>query len=167
MRRNQNGFTLSETLTTVLLIGIIFSAIAGGTVAVKDAYEQITVKSEAQTLLSTAVTDLSADLHSVTQILTTDSGTYYYCTTRSTAVYYSNDSDLGILVNNSDTSQSVALVTEKTSSSGLITRIKDESITYANGVFTLEVEVVKQKSTDKVVESTELVIRPYADQLGS
>lgn len=69
MRRklhNTNGFTLSETLMTVVLIGLITMAMAGGIVAAKNVYQRISLRADAQTLLATTVSAVTEDLSSVT-----------------------------------------------------------------------------------------------------
>lgn len=68
MRRklhNTNGFTLSETLMTVVLIGLITMAMAGGIVAAKNVYQRISLRADAQTLLATTVSAVTEDLSSV------------------------------------------------------------------------------------------------------
>lgn len=69
MRRklhNTNGFTLSETLMTVVLIGLITMAMAGGIVAARNVYQRISLRADAQTLLATTVSAITEDLSSVT-----------------------------------------------------------------------------------------------------
>lgn len=68
MRRklhNTNGFTLSENLMTVVLIGLITMAMAGGIVAAKNVYQRISLRADAQTLLATTVSAVTEDLSSV------------------------------------------------------------------------------------------------------
>ena len=68
MRRklhNTNGFTLSETLMTVVLIGLITMAMAGGIVAARNVYQRISLRADAQTLLATTVSAVTEDLSSV------------------------------------------------------------------------------------------------------
>lgn len=69
MRRklhNANGFTLSETLMTVVLIGLVTMAMAGGIVAARNVYQRISLRADAQTLLATTVSAITEDLSSVT-----------------------------------------------------------------------------------------------------
>ena len=68
MRRklhNTNGFTLSETLMTVVLIGLVTMAMAGGIVAARNVYQRISLRADAQTLLATTVSAVTEDLSSV------------------------------------------------------------------------------------------------------
>ena len=62
---SEEGFTLSETLMTVVLIGLITMAMAGGIVAAKNVYQRISLRADAQTLLATTVSVVTEDLSSV------------------------------------------------------------------------------------------------------
>ena len=62
---SEEGFTLSETLMTVVLIGLITMAMAGGIVAAKNVYQRISLRADAQTLLATTVSAVTEDLFSV------------------------------------------------------------------------------------------------------
>ena len=62
---SEEGFTLSETLVTVVLIGLITMAMAGGIVAAKNVYQRISLRADAQTLLATTVSAVTEDLSSV------------------------------------------------------------------------------------------------------
>ena len=62
---SEEGLTLSETLMTVVLIGLITMAMAGGIVAAKNVYQRISLRADAQTLLATTVSAVTEDLSSV------------------------------------------------------------------------------------------------------
>ena len=62
---SEEGFTLSKTLMTVVLIGLITMAMAGGIVAAKNVYQRISLRADAQTLLATTVSAVTEDLSSV------------------------------------------------------------------------------------------------------
>ena len=62
---SEEGFTLSETLMTVVLIGLITMAMAGGIVAAKNVYQRISLRADAQSLLATTVSAVTEDLSSV------------------------------------------------------------------------------------------------------
>ncbi len=72
--QNTEGFTLSETLMTVVLIGLVTLAIAGGIVAARNVYQRISLRADAQTLLATTVSALTEDLSSVTSCDSVSSG---------------------------------------------------------------------------------------------
>ena len=67
-RKNSFGFSLSETLITVLLMTIILSSVGGGIVALKNAYEKIVMKSDALTLIATISESMEADLASASSV---------------------------------------------------------------------------------------------------
>lgn len=62
---SEEGFTLSETLMTVVLIGLITMAMAGGIATAKNVYQRISLRADAQTLLATTVSAVTEDLSSV------------------------------------------------------------------------------------------------------
>ena len=62
---SEEGFTLSETLMTVVLIGLVTMAMAGGIVAARNVYQRISLRADAQTLLATTVSAVTEDLSSV------------------------------------------------------------------------------------------------------
>ena len=49
---SEEGFTLSETLMTVVLIGLITMAMAGGIVAAKNVYQRISLRARSLQRLS-------------------------------------------------------------------------------------------------------------------
>lgn len=57
--RSEEGMTLSETLAAVLIMSLVTLAIAAGVTAGSRVYNEMRVKAEAQTLLSTNVAALS------------------------------------------------------------------------------------------------------------
>lgn len=109
---SEEGFTLSETLMTVVLIGLITMAMAGGIVAAKNVYQRISLRADAQTLLATTVSAVTEDLSSVsscdalqssgssqqTVILIQDDGTpvesnaFFYAESRGYRMQYRNGS---------------------------------------------------------------------------
>ena len=64
--KRDDGFTLAETLLAVLIMSIIFTAVGGGVVVMKNNYEKVTQRAQAQVLLATTVSAINADLESVT-----------------------------------------------------------------------------------------------------
>lgn len=53
------GYSLSEMLMVTLIVALVAAVLGGGVMVVKDAYQRITLKAEAQTLLSTTITELT------------------------------------------------------------------------------------------------------------
>ena len=57
--KKKDGFSISEMLMVVLILSLIIVVLGSGVMVVKNAYEKITVKAEAQTLLSTTITKVT------------------------------------------------------------------------------------------------------------
>lgn len=57
--KNRKGFSISEMLMVVLILSLLIVVLGSGVMVVKNTYEKITVKAEAQTLLSTTITKVT------------------------------------------------------------------------------------------------------------
>lgn len=57
--KNKKGFSISEMLMVVMILSLIIVILGSGVMVVKNAYEKITLKAEAQTLLSTTITKVT------------------------------------------------------------------------------------------------------------
>lgn len=62
-RWNRKGFSLAETLVTVLILSFVMAGIVSGSSAALKVYRQARRKADAQTLLSTAILALSENLY--------------------------------------------------------------------------------------------------------
>ncbi len=60
--KNRKGFSLTELLVTVLILGLVSSVVAGGIPVARDAYLKITVSANAQVLMSTVISSLRSQL---------------------------------------------------------------------------------------------------------
>ena len=67
---NEKGMTLAETLMAVLIMSIIFTAVGGGVVVMKNNYEKVTLKAKAQVLLASTISMMNMDLESATSVTT-------------------------------------------------------------------------------------------------
>jgi prepilin-type N-terminal cleavage/methylation domain-containing protein len=171
-QRLHAGFTLAETLITVTLIGVVFLAISGGFIAYQKAYTNITKKANAQTLLSTAVMEITNDLRNADPSQINDDGSFY-TSARGYTIYYANETDSlsqGILVKpkDSDTSglKSMPLVTDKTNTEGLYTYLEysQESKTNlqydkTNKIFSFTISVCDLQS-GKTLETQQISVKP-------
>lgn len=173
------GFTLAETLITVTLIGVVFLAISGGFIAYQKAYTNITKKANAQTLLSTAVMEITNDLRNADPSQINDDGSFY-TSARGYTIYYANDTDSlskGILVKpkpkDGDTSalKSMPLVTNKTNTEGLYTYLefngsktnlqydKTEKNDKTEKIFSFTISVYDRQSR-KALETQQISVKP-------
>ena len=181
--RRRAGFSLSETLLAVLLLAIIFLAATVGIRALYNAYQKITVQAEAQVLLSTAVSEITNDIHGVTQVKkvpvdpddpSAGSNYQYFTTSRNTFISYGNGGEgKGITVISGATSKTVALLPDAANTQKLYTHIEpyydEEAGKYvyfdeASGVFSCTVKIYREGET-KLYESTDLFVRPYSRNL--
>lgn len=60
--RSQRGFSLSELLVTLVLVGLITTAIAGGIAMVARSYTKVVDRADAEQLLSTTVSRITDEL---------------------------------------------------------------------------------------------------------
>ncbi len=75
---NRKGFTLAETLLAVLILLMVSQIVATGIPVAKNAYEKVVLASNAEVLLSTAVTVLRNELGTASKIDTPDQKTITY-----------------------------------------------------------------------------------------
>jgi len=72
---NRKGFTLAETLLAVLILLMVSQIVATGIPVAKNAYEKVVLTSNAEVLLSTAVTMLRNELGTAREIKVSDTQT--------------------------------------------------------------------------------------------
>ena len=72
------GFTLAETLVTILILLMVSSIVAGGIPAATNAYYKAVDGANAQVLLSTAATALRDELGTARDITVSGTGLTYY-----------------------------------------------------------------------------------------
>lgn len=157
--KSQQGFSVSEMLLAVLLIGLILSFIGGGIAVVKNAYQRITLRAEAQTLLSTVITSVSAELRYADEIekieeANQNSNWSFYSTKRGYRIYFENKND-NIYINTEVSTAWVPLLTEKTITQGLVPKLLD--LKYEEGVFTYTIKIYYEND---VYAEQEINVRP-------
>lgn len=151
--QSKKGFSISEMLMAVLILTLTLSFLGGGIVVVKAAYEKITLRAEARTLLSTSISAVSNEIQHSQDIKNVDGHWSFYSTQRGYRIYFDN-MDHNIYVK-TETGEEIPLLTEKTITSGLIPTI--ENIKYENQIFSYEIKIYYEGA---VYEAQEIFVRP-------
>ena len=154
--QSKKGFSLVEMLTAVLLLSLMVGFVGGGVVVVRDAYENITLRAEARTLLSTAITSISTELSQAKDISQESSTCYFYHTGRKYRMSLQNKNGNIYIV--SDVGEnSIPLLTKQTLTRGLTPTIKQLTFDTTSGLFHCSIEIYYN---DSVYETQEIYIRP-------
>jgi type II secretory pathway pseudopilin PulG len=162
---NKKGFTISETLVSLLILALVITLTGGGIVVVKNAYERVTMKANAQTLLSTTMTKVSNELRYAEDIDTTaaDSGgkvdTPAFTDGRTSyRLTFVNDADKGIVERYTygTKHEDVQILSSKTMTDGLVPSIK-YSYDKEDRLFSATITV--SKNSGMVYEQT-IKVRP-------
>lgn len=157
--KSNQGFSVSEMLLAVLIILLTLGVMGGGITVVKDAYQKITLRAEAQTLLSTAIASISTELRNAQEIEKREetgqvSDWSFYSSKRGYRLYFENQGN-NIYMKTGVSSLELPLLTDKTITNGLVLRIED--LTYENQIFTYTVKIYYK---DEVYAQQKIVVRP-------
>ena len=126
----ETGFSLSELLVTALLMGLVTTAVAGASSAVLRVYRDVTLRADAQTLLSTADSAMKRDLYTAAGPIKQENDEISFaCEDVGEQVTYSNDEDQKKILRTTDSGNRQPLVADPT-------RTQDLSLTLDN--FTAE-----------------------------
>ena len=144
-KRNRAGFSLAETLMAVLILLLASAIVAAGMPMAREAYEKAVDAANAQTLLSTTVTMLRAELCEASDVVTLDTTlggvavpvVQRFRSSRTGAPAALSNSDAGIQVTDNVGVNTVAnnLVTSEAATSRLHTAF--DYIKYEDGLFTV------------------------------
>lgn len=152
--QSQKGFSIPEMLMAVLIMTLTLSFIGGGVTVIKDAYLKITIRKEAQILLSTVITAVSRELQYADDIQKADGYWNFYNIERGYRMSFENQNN-NIYIKSQVGEEEKPLLTDKLITSGLIPKIKD--LTYINQVFTYKIEIYYK---DEVLAKQEISVRP-------
>ena len=148
--KKNSGFTLVETLITILILLMVSSIVAAGIPVARNAYNKVVLAANAEVLLSTTASALRNELATAKNISTPDSGTdeikdtvitYYNELLNATSKIYcsENDSSSVTLQRYADTSlgnkagnEKVRLVSPEAATSNLI--VKYDSVSYSDHI---------------------------------
>lgn len=121
----KSGFSLSELLVTALLMGLVTTAVAGASSAVLRVYRDVTLRADAQTLLSTADSAMKRDLYTAADpVKQADGGISFTCEDVGEQVTYSNgkDQDQEKILRTTGSESQQPLVADPTRTQGLSLR---------------------------------------------
>ena len=93
-RNRRSGFTLAETLLTVLILLLVTETVATGIPVARDAYEKVVLTANAEVLLSTTVSSLRNELGMAENVKIDGTKISYYNTARKTNSQICLNSDL-------------------------------------------------------------------------
>lgn len=159
--RSSKGTSLAETLVTVLILSLVFTAVTAGAGAAYHAYKQVREKADAETLLSTSILAVSEDLYYAQIDSDTATGkiTKFYNGSLHCDETIANYSDSVYHTYYTDTADTAdPIVADKTQSLGLYVQLTDDGIQYkGNGRFSFTMCVYN--SDKKLVDSQEVTVR--------
>lgn len=185
--KRDDGFTLAETLLAVLIMSIIFTAVGGGVVVMKNNYEKVTQRAQAQVLLATTVSAINADLESVTIVNLGGSAeklpksktvTCFYSAFRNSWCMIANGTNSGsgtaaIQLNVTDASGAAVeglgqpVVTDAATVKGLSTSLADAGLKFYGDPATdkypyFEYVVEVKDKHDRVIETKKIKVSPLS-----
>ncbi|MGF6376135.1 prepilin-type N-terminal cleavage/methylation domain-containing protein [Clostridiales Family XIII bacterium PM5-7] len=171
---NKKGFTLSELLMVVLILGLLVTILGSGFGVVKEAYEKVTLKAEAQTLMATTVTKVKDEFRFAREIKTgqlvvgSTPVTTFVSGNENMEVFFTDDTtgNRGILMvevakpAQGDEHQSVAIATDKTMTNNLTTSI-DYNYDVGTHVITATIQILKVVDSGKtLILEQEIKVKP-------
>ena len=152
---NSKAFTLSELLAVVLILSLIMTTLAGGLTVVRTAYEKITLKAEAATLMSTVITKVTDELRFASDVDASSDPVTFESGIRGYRISIVNITDsegktqnIGIKTNQGDSPIVQSLVSEKILSEGVVPEI---SLSYNTDKGLFDVTVTVKKGDTAVV----------------
>ena len=151
--KNENAFSLSETLITVLLLTIVLSAVTTGIGAVINSYKKIVLKADGMTLLSTIAVSIDADLSSATGYNSVDKS--FFSGARGYKMSYDNrDGQVCVIAKD----RVIPIATSAAHTDKLTSEISGFEL--VNNCFSYTI-TVKSKADNKTVAEQNYVVRPY------
>ena len=154
--RSHGGFSLSELLTAVAILGLLTSAVAVGVPAVLRVYRQVTVRSEASVLCGTLSTALADELR---QAAYPQSDGSFYSANYGGKVSVGHREGRVLLGDTpllSDAAYSSAAYSSTAYTGGLWA---EATATYSGGQFTVEV-TIKRAENKEVLTGAEFTVTP-------
>lgn len=156
--RRRDGFTLTEVLATVVLVGLMSIAVTAGVGAAIRSYRGIRLKADAQTLLATTVSAFTADMGTAENVERDPDGTVsFYSGFRKCKMKYQSGNDGIKVVLTGKTETPLPLLTERTQTLDLVPEIENSGISYDpdKHYFSFTIDINKEGNT---IEKQEVVI---------
>lgn len=162
--KKRDGFTLSEMLMTVLIISLVILLLGGGVYVIKNAYDKVTAKAEAQTIASTAITKITDEFRYATGIATgSDGKCKFFSEAKGCTIWFENPGEddggkRGILICRGQGEEDrIQLLTDETMAEGLTPTI-EYSYDEGSKVFKATIRIKYRNKEDFVKQ--ELTVRP-------
>ena len=162
--KGKQGVTMAEVLLALLLVGLMLLFLGGGTTVLQDAYYKITLRAEAQTLLSTVATSVSEELRNADNIVVNNESERnvisFFSTKRGYDISLINrDNMIYIKAGSTEEEQEVPLSSKKSMTNGLNVRLED--LTYEDHVLSYTIAIHQNDSN--YIEQT-IKIRPMNEK---
>ena len=159
--RNRQGYSLTELLMVILILGLIAASIGGGVTAVRDAYEKVTLRANAETILSTTVTAMRDELAYAEKIDSGDNPAFYSGNSHTYIRYINSGNTDGIKIqyytgseeDHIESGEPVLLLSEKAMGGKLYTVFTDYTYDSSRKIFTVTGLKAIEKSTGKEILS--------------
>ena len=173
----EEGMTLAETLMAVLIMSIIFTAVGGGVVVMKNNHEKVTWKAEAQVLIAATISAINMDLEAATRVTMGESNDQVKCFFSSRRnllmTFVDTNDNTGIALastNDQGTAGATAsLLMKRTMSKTLHTKFKSDEnplkYVISDGEqphFEYTIQVVKDSNSDTVMEEMTVMVSPIS-----
>ena len=149
--RSQKGFTLTEALVAVAILGLIGVALAAGIPTAVRVYRSVTLNAEANVLCSTLSTAIADELRFAERIAEKgDTVQFQSATFGPNACFYVNENG-HIQIGEQD------LLSVKAYTGNLRAKLK---LTYSYGCFHVELQIVQGTETENALATASLDVRP-------
>lgn len=164
------GFSLTELLVAVLILGMVSSVVAGGIPVARDAYQKVTLSANAQVMLSTAIAALRNELCTASNVDDSSENELHYYNGN-----ILNDSwikyESGIVLCHYNKENTIALVSDAVGDRKLKVICEGMSYDASKGIVTITgLRVVDKDDLNKVYaymdgeDKSTLMIRVITDQ---
>lgn len=149
--RSLKGFTLTEALVAVAILGLIGLALAAGIPTAVRVYRSVTLNAEANVLCATLSTAIVDELRFAEKI-TEDGDTVRFRSATFGPDVSFDDTDGQIQIGGQD------LLSDKAYTGNLQTKLT--KLTYSDGCFHVELQIVQGTETENALATASLDVRP-------